>query len=90
MDVTQTDVDPGQETSDPNDVQVAVSFEGVLRQLQRRTAGEIVQLMTENAELRATLEVAKAELGTYRGRCEALEGIVAALTGDEVQKAQQS
>ena len=81
MQIGNVDVQPGQDTHDDENVDVPLSFEGVLRQLQRRTAAEIVQLMTENAELRAGLEATRAELGTYKNRATALEGVLAELTG---------
>jgi len=84
MNVEDTSLEPGQDTTELPEVQV--SFEGVLRQMQRRAAGQVVQFLTENAELRATLETALAELGTYKSRCAALEELLGELTGEAVPK----
>lgn len=73
------ETDPGQQPRDV-EVDVAISGEAVIRQLQRRAAIEISQLITENAELRAINEALKSEYAAWRARAEAYEQIIAEAT----------
>jgi regulator of replication initiation timing len=75
MEITNVDTPAGQQASG-EEIQVPISGEAVIRQLQRRSAVEVAQLLTENAELRAENEVLRAEYSTWRTRAETFEKIV--------------
>jgi regulator of replication initiation timing len=75
MEITNVDTPAGQQMTG-EEIQVPISGESVIRQLQRRAAVEVAQLLTENAELRAENKALRAEYSTWRTRAETFEKIV--------------
>jgi len=67
----------------PTTVNVEISYENLVTQLQQRMAQVFTALMTENAELRAQLQQLWTERNAALAKAEAAEALVADLASNE-------